>query len=278
MQSAQQKIAVVTGASRGGGKAIAIELGVAGWTVYVTGRSTRAGPTTENLPTTIEETRDAVTRAGGIGIAVKCDHSNISEIDGLVARLQKEQGHIDLLVNNAWGGYEHHDVTEFVRPFWEQPVSRWDDMFDRGLRPTLFTSARFGPIFVKQQVGLIINTVAWLHGDYLGNLYYDAAKAAIVRCTLGMAQELKPYGVPVIALAPGFMRTERVLLAHSKQPFDLSVTESPLYLARAVRAIVEDPHILEGSGQVLYVGDLARKYGFTDEDGRQPAPFTAPKE
>ncbi len=273
MSPTQSKVAVVTGASRGGGKAIAIELGTGGWTVYVTGRSTRGGTTTENLPTTVEETAEAVTSAGGHGIAARCDHSKVAEIDGLVAGLEKERGRIDLLVNNAWGGYEQHDPIEFVRPFWEQPVRHWDGMFERGVRATLLTSAGFGPLFVKQRHGLIVNTVAWLHERYLGNIYYDTAKAATIRCTFGMAQELRPYGVTVVALAPGFMRTERVLLAHSKQPFDLSSTESPSYLGRAVRAIEGDPSIGDSSGQLLYVGDLARRYGFVDEDGRQPPPF-----
>jgi len=277
MQPAQAKVAVVTGASRGGGKAIAIELGAAGRTVYVTGRSTRIGPTTENLPTTIEETGEAVTRAGGDGIAVRCDHSRASDVESLVALVTKEQGRLALLVNNAWGGYEQHSVAEFVRPFWEQQSRHWESMFDRGLRATVLASSRFGPLFVRQRSGLIVNTVAWLHGKYLGNLYYDTAKAAVIRCTFGMAEELKPFGVAVVALAPGFMRTERVMMAHRIQPFDLSATESPSYLGRAVKAIEGDPQIGDSSGQVLYVGDLARKYGFTDEDGSQPPPFGLPR-
>jgi NAD(P)-dependent dehydrogenase (short-subunit alcohol dehydrogenase family) len=155
MRPDQRRIAVVSGASRSGGKTIAIELGAAGWTVYVTGRNTRGEPTRENLPTTIEETGEAVTRAGGMGIAVRRDHSKVADVESLVARVIAEQGRVDLLVNNAWGGYEQHNVAEFVRPFWEQPVRHWDGMFDRGLRATLLTSSRFGHLFVTQRGGLI---------------------------------------------------------------------------------------------------------------------------
>jgi NAD(P)-dependent dehydrogenase (short-subunit alcohol dehydrogenase family) len=273
MYSPKGKVAVVTGSTRGGGKAIAIELGAAGWTAYVTGRSSKETPSKEGVPGTIEETAEEVTRAGGQGIPLRCDHSHPSDVDRLVAQVQSEQSRIDLLVNNAWGGYEHHKVAEFTLPFWQQPAERWDGMFYRGVFPTILTSSRFGKMFVEQRSGLIVNTVAWLQGAYLGNLYYDAAKSAIVRATMGMATELREHRVAAVAIAPGFVRTERVMAAYEKQPFDLGGTESPRYLARAVRALSNDPKIIDSSGQLLYVGDLARKYGFTDEDGRQPEVF-----
>lgn len=271
-----ERIAVVTGATRGGGKAIALEFGAAGWTVYVSGRSTRAGARTENLPGTVEETAAAVDAAGGRGIAVRCDHTSLEQIDALVSRVQSGNGQLDLLVNNAWGGYEGYDYKSFSLPFWEQPVRRWDQMFTAGVRATLLTSARLAPLFLLPSQGLIVNTIAWLHGDYMGNLYYDTAKGAIIRMTFGMAQELRPRGVSVVALAPGFMRTERVMASHAAEPFDLSATESPAYLGRAVRALASDPKVLARSGQILYVGDLAKEYGFTDADGSQPAPFRIP--
>jgi NAD(P)-dependent dehydrogenase (short-subunit alcohol dehydrogenase family) len=271
-----EQVGIVTGATRGGGKAIALELGAASWTVYVTGRSTRAGGSTEGLPGTLEETAEAIDAAGGRGIPIRCDHTSLADIDALASRVRSDGVPLDLLVNNAWGGYESYDYVAFGRPFWEQAVEQWDRMFTSGVRATLLTSARLAPLFLEASGGLIVNTIAWLHDDYMGNLYYDTAKAAIVRMTFGMAQELRSKGVSAVALAPGFMRTERVMASHAREPFDLSATESPVYLARAVRALAADPAAAKRSGEVLYVGDLAKEYGFTDADGRQPPPFRLP--
>jgi NAD(P)-dependent dehydrogenase (short-subunit alcohol dehydrogenase family) len=272
---AAPRTAVVTGASRGAGKATAIELGRAGWTVVVTGRSTRASPSAEGVPGTIEETAEAVTAAGGRGVPIRCDHSREEDLAALAGRLEKEVARLDLLVNCAWGGYEHHDLEGFGRPFWQQPTIHWDRMFGAGVRPTLLTSARLAPQIIAGGHGCVINIVAWLQGEYLGNLYYDTAKSAIIRMTEGMAGELRPHGVAAIVLVPGFMRTERVMAAHAITPFELSSTESPNYLGRAVVALVGDPKVLARSGRLLYVGDLAREYGFTDVDGSQPPRFRA---
>lgn len=270
----EDRVALVTGATRGGGKAIAVELGAAGWTVLVTGRSTRTSGSTENLPGNLEDTVEAIEATGGRGTAVRCDHTSLKDIDALVSKIESGPKRLDLLVNNAWGGYEHYKREAFDRPFWEQPVRHWDRMFTAGVRATLLTSARLAPIFLRQSRGLIVNTVAWLQGDYIGNLYYDTAKSAILRMTYGMSQELRPRGVTVVALAPGFMRTERVMAAHAAHPFDLGKTESPAYIGRAVQALASDPRLSARSGELLYVGDLAKQYGFTDTDGRQPPPFS----
>jgi NAD(P)-dependent dehydrogenase (short-subunit alcohol dehydrogenase family) len=270
------KIAVVTGASRGGGRAIALALGEAGATVYVTGRSVRGGITTEGLPETIDDTADEVAARGGIGIPVRVDHTVDQEVEDLFARVRAEHSRLDLLVNNAWGGYEAYDGAGFVAPFWEQPLSRWDSMFTAGVR-THFVASRFAaPLMIDQGAGLIVSTVAWAFGDYLGSLYYDVAKASIIRMIFGMAHELKPHRVAAVAVAPGFMRTERVLAAHAAEPFDLGVTESPAYLGRAVRALASDPNVIVKTGQLLTAGELAREYGFIDVDGRQPEPFRIP--
>lgn len=270
-------IAVVTGASRGGGRAIAVELGAAGATVYVTGRSTRATGTTEQLPETIDETAELVTHRGGTGIPVRVDHTVEAEVAALVQRVEREQGRLDLLVNNAWGGYERHDGPGFVAPFWQQPAAkRWDGMFNAGVRAHFLANRYAAPLMIARSAGLIVGTVAWAYGDYLGNLYYDVAKAAIVRMALGMGHELRPHGVAAVALAPGFMRTERVMSAHAAAPFDLGQTESPAYLGRAIVALAADPNVRAKSGQMLTAGDLAREYGFTDIDGRQPEGFRLP--
>ncbi len=277
MNQLSETIAVVTGASRGAGRGIACALGSAGAIVYVTGRSVRGGPTTDHLPGTIEDTAEEVTARGGQGIPVRCDHTIDADVEALFARVRGEHGRLDLLVNNAWGGYEGHPTGLSMAPFWEQSRDQWQGMFVAGLRAHLVASQFAAPLLLPQRRGLIVCTIAWAFDEYLGNLFYHVAKAAIIQTVGGMAKELRPHGVAAVALAPGFMRTERILAAHALRPFDLSGTESPEYLGRAVVALAADPHILERSGQVLTVGDLARAYGFTDSDGRQPPPFRMPK-
>ena len=267
----RDKTIVVTGASRGAGRAIALVLGRAEATVYVTGRSVGA-EMTESLPGTISDTGEAVTAQGDTGIAVRCDHTVDAEVEALFARVREEQGRLDLLVNNVWGGYEHHEGEGFVAPFWEQPLRHWEGMFVVGVRAHLVASRFAVPLMLQEHRGLIVNAVAWAFGEYLDNLYYDVAKAAIVRMAFGMAHELRPYGISAVALAPGLI-TERVMAAHAAKPFDLSATETPEYLGQAVAALAANPRMLQKSGEVLTVGDLAREYGFTDVDGRQPPAF-----
>ena len=270
------RVTVVTGASRGAGRAIAKVLGEAGATVYVTGRSTRGGASTEQLPGTVEDTADLVTAAGGAGLAVRVDHTRDEDVAALLARVREERGRLDLLVNNAWGGYEQYG--DFDAPFWEQPLDRWERMYTAGVRAHFVASRFAAPLMLPHRSGLIVSTVAWAYGGYMGNVVYDSAKGAIIRMVFGMAEELRPHGVAALAVAPGFMRTERVLAAHAAHPFDLDQTESPEYLGRAVAALAADPRVLSRSGQVLTAGDLAREYGFTDVDGRRPAPFRMPGE
>jgi NAD(P)-dependent dehydrogenase (short-subunit alcohol dehydrogenase family) len=271
------KIAVVTGASRGAGRAIAAVLGEAGATVYVTGRTVRGGATVDDLPGTIEDTADEVAARGGRGVAVRCDHTVDADVEVLIERLRTDAGQLDILVNNAWGGYEGQMMGLPRGPFWEQPRSQWQQMFVAGLRAQLVMSQLAAPLMIDRPGGLIVCTTAWAYDEYLANWYYDIAKAAVVRMVRGMAHDLRPHGVAAIALAPGFMRTERIMAVHAAHPFDLGWTESPEYLGRAVRALGEDPDVLRRSGEVFTVGDLAREYGFTDVDGRQPEAFRMPK-
>ncbi|NLH21502.1 MAG: SDR family NAD(P)-dependent oxidoreductase [Methanothrix sp.] len=267
------KVTLVSGASRGIGRGVALVLGSAGATVYVTGRS-RDGKSTEDMPGSVDQTARDVTAAGGQGIAVPCDHTRDQEVEELFSRIEREQrGRLDLLVNNAWGGYEQYEFDGFSLPFWEQPLRHWEGMFQAGLRAHLTASRLAAPIMIARQGGLIINTVAWDRGLYLGNLFYDLAKAATVRMAWGMAFELRAHGVAALALAPGFVRTERVMAAHARQQFPLDRTESPAYTGRAVAFLAADSNVMERSGQVLAVGDLARQYGFVDIDGRQPPAF-----
>lgn len=271
-----EAVAVVTGASRGAGRAIARVLGGAGATVYVTGRSVRGEETTEGLPGTVEDTAGEVTAAGGKGVAVRCDHTVDDEVEALFERVQSERSRLDLLVNNVWGGYEGYSGAEFDAPFWKQPLWRWEAMFTAGVRAHLAASRLAAPLMIERRRGLIVSTVAWAFDRYLGSVPYDTAKAAIIRMMFGMSQDLRPHGVAAVALAPGFMRTERVLAAHEADPFDLSGTESPEYLGRAVAALAADDAVLEKSGELLTAGGLAREYGFRDVDGSQPEPFRIP--
>ncbi|WP_062477017.1 SDR family oxidoreductase [Variovorax boronicumulans] len=284
------RVAVVTGASRGAGRGIAQELGAAGATVYVTGRSTRARPADSYgqllalselaaLPGTIDDTADEVTQLGGRGIALACDHTKEDEVAALFARVEREQGRLDLLVNNAWGGHESFTGV-FEAPFWEHPLANWDSMFDRGVRNHLVASRCAAPGMVARKQGLIVTTTFWDRGHYLrGNLFYDLAKASMTRLAFGIAQELQPHGVASVAVSPGWMRTEFVLAghktdeAHWQERPALARTESPRYLGRAVAALAADAQVLDKTGQVLRVADLARAYGFTDIDGRQVEAF-----
>lgn len=276
-QRLQGKVAVVTGATRGAGRAIAAVLGEEGATVYVTGRSTTADPTASPpLSGTIEETAALVTARGGVGVPVRCDHTNDDDVAALFLRVRREQGRLDLLVNNVWGGFEPHTHPGFDLPFWEQPIELWEKMFVAGVRAHFVASRYAVPLMLPRRAGLIVNTVAWSFGDYLGNLYYDVAKAAGIRMAYGMAHELRPYEITAVAIAPGPMRTERVLEAHARHPIDLSATESPEYLGRAVAALAADAHVIHRSGSILTVAELAREYGFTDIDGRRPGPYRVP--
>jgi NAD(P)-dependent dehydrogenase (short-subunit alcohol dehydrogenase family) len=266
------RVAVVTGASRGIGKGIALALGEAGATVYVTGRS-EAGRTTESLPGTVGETAAAVTERGGLGIPVRCDHRVDAEVEALFAGVTQEQGRLDLLVNNVWGGYEQQDWSRFGAPFWEQPLRHWSAMFESGVRAHLVATRLAIPLMLPHRRGLIVHTTAWDRDKYLGNLFYDLAKAAVNRLALGMARELQPHQVAVVALAPGFVRTERVLAAFARVGRLPDHLESPEYIGRAVAALATDANVMAKSGRVLTVGDLAKEYGFTDVDGRQLPPF-----
>jgi NAD(P)-dependent dehydrogenase (short-subunit alcohol dehydrogenase family) len=266
------RVAVVTGASRGVGKGIAVALGEAGATVYVTGRS-EAGGTTEGLPGTIRDTAEAVTQRGGQGIAVRCDHTADAEVEALFARVTREQGRLDLLVNNVWGGYEQFDWSSFAAPFWEQPVRHWSGMFESGVRAHLVATRLAVPLMLPARSGLIVHTTAWDRDRYLGNLYYDVAKAAVNRLAFGMARELHAHHVAVVALAPGFVGTERVRAAFAQAGEAPGNLESPEYIGRAVVALAADVNVIARSGRVLTVGQLAVEYGFTDVDGRQWPPF-----
>ena len=263
----QGTVAVVTGASRGVGKGIALALGDAGAEVWVTGRST------------VEETAAEVTARGGRGVAARTDHTDDAQVEALFERVRQEAGRLDLVVANAWGGYEGHDYRTFGAPFWEQPLSRWESMFDAGLRMQ-FTTARFAaPLLLEQESGLIVLTGGW--DDlrfYLGNAVYDVSKAGTARFVSVLAHELRPHGVSVVGVYPGFTRTEAVVnafAAENREP--PPETHSPEFVGRAVAELAADPEVLALSGTGAQVATYAERYGFTDVDGRTIARFAMPE-
>ncbi len=277
-------VALVTGASRGAGRGIALELGTAGATVYVTGRSVAGGPATDNVPGTIDETAREVTDRGGRGIAVRCDHTVDADVESLFERIRGDHGRLDLLVNNVWGGYEHPECRPLpLVPFWEQSLHQWDAMFTAGVRAHLTASRLAAPLMLPRRRGLIVSTTANLDPlPYLRNLFYDLAKNAVARLVWAMAQELREHGIAALAVAPGFMRTERVVEAFRRAGAPDALNgpggpkETTAYLGRAIVALASDERVIEKSGQLVEVGTLAREYGFTDTDGTQPPPFRIP--
>jgi NAD(P)-dependent dehydrogenase (short-subunit alcohol dehydrogenase family) len=283
MSDLKGKVAVVTGASRNAGRGIALVLGEAGATVYVTGRSVQGSePTTPTASGNIDQTAEMVSSRGGVGIPVRCDHTVDEQVDKLFRRVKEEQGRLDILVNNVWGGYEN--MEGFDAPFWEQPQWRWEKMFGAGVRAHYTASCLAVPLMLPKRQGLIINTTFWDRGKYFKPLLYDLAKAAINRMAYGMALELREHDIAVVALSPGWLRTEHILREYKTDDLDahkiddLVTTESTQYIGRAVVALATDPDVLEKSGRVLTVGDLAREYGFADVDGRQVPPFRIPEE
>src|SRR5262245_26621262 len=284
MAQLNEAVALVTGASRGAGRGIALELGTAGATVYVTGRSVEGGSTTDGVPGTIEATARDVTARGGRGVALRCDHTVDEEVEAVFNRIRSDHGRLDLLVNNVWGGYENPECRPLpLVPFWEQPRRQWDGMFTAGVRAHLVASQHAVPLMLSQRRGLIVGTTANLDAlPYLSNVFYDLAKTAVARMVWAMAHELRAHGVAAVAVAPGFMRTERIVEAFRRAGAEAALDgpggpkETTAYLGRAVVALAADPHIVEKSGQLLEVGNLADEYGFTDVDGTQPPAFRLP--
>ena len=215
MKPLADKIAVVTGASRGVGKGVAVALGAAGATVYVTGRSVRQGDSRPDLPGTVGETADAVTAAGGRGIAIRCDHYDAGQVSDAFATIAREQQYLDILVNNCWDGYrdmvDANDHFTWVDPFWQQSVKRWDEMFGGGVRPAFLASRLAAPLMLAQKRGLIVNISYWAAKRYMANLIYGVAKTAVDRMAADMAHDLHDHGIAAVALYPGLVRTEAVM-------------------------------------------------------------------
>jgi dehydrogenase/reductase SDR family protein 1 len=275
MKALTGKVALVTGASRGVGKGVALGLGEAGATVYVTGRTVEEGQAEVNLPGTIHQTAEEIDALGGHGIAVRCDHANDEDVKDLFRTLQKEQGRLDILVNNVWGGYEfYNDGSEYwnEKGFWTAPISRWDKSFQAGVRAHYVASYFAAPMMVAQQSGLMVNISFFAAQRDDRGVAYGVAKAADDRMATCMAYELREYQVAVISLYPGLVRTESVMKA--AEYFDLTNSESPQFIGRVVAALANDPDLMLKSGQILVAAAVAQEYGITDIDGKQPKPLT----
>lgn len=285
MTSLDGSVAVVTGASRNLGRGIAHELGIAGATVYVTGRSFGDETTVDHASGTVDGTADLVTAAGGEGIAVRCDHTDDEQVEALFSQIEDDHGRVDVLVNNVWGGYEGYgDDADFTKRFWEQPLRRWEGMFDAGVR-THFTASRLAaPLMIPRGRGLIVNTTYWERDRYFPPVPYFVAKAAINHMAYGMGLELLEHEIATVALSPGWIRTEQLLeewdtddeTAHEID--ELEPTTSTRYAGRAVVALATDPDVMRHTGRTLTAGGLASEYGFEDVDGRQPGPYSSPAE
>ena len=257
-------VAVVTGASRGVGKGVALALGDAGYRVYLSGR-------TETGPLSIGATAEEVARRGGEGVPVRVDHAVDAEVEALFRRVEEESGRLDVLVNNVFAIPKER---MWGVPFWEQPIHLWDQMHTVGLRSHYVASVHAAPLMVRAGRGLIANVSSFAGAGFQLNVAYGVGKAGVDRLAADMAHDLKPHGVTSLSLWPGIVRTEWVM-AQEELPFSTEVSESPELTGRAVAALAADPELLARTGRVWIVAELAESYGFTDVDGTRPPSLRA---
>ncbi|WP_123042354.1 SDR family oxidoreductase [Cohnella candidum] len=272
------KVAVVAGATRGAGRAIAVELGAAGATVYCTGRSTRGNPSDLNRPETIEETAERIEVRGGKGIAVRVDYTVEEEVAALFRRVKEEQGgRLDILVNDVWGGEK---LTAWGTPFWESSLADGLLMQRRAVHTHMIASYYAAPLMVERKSGLILEITDGFDYRYRGNLYYSLAKISAIHLAESMAAELKPHGVAAVSVTPGFLRSEEMLdhFGVTEQNWKEAVklephfimSETPAFVARGIAALAADPNVLQRTGGIFSSWGLSDDYGIIDADGNRP--------
>ncbi len=278
------RIALVAGATRGAGRQIAVQLGAAGTTVYATGRSTRERRSELDRPETIEETAELVTNAGGMGIAVPTDHLVPEQVRVLVERIDREQGRLDILVNDIWGA---EPLITWHKPVWEQDLAAGFRTLRLAIDTHIITSHFALPLLIRQPGGLVVEigdgTTGYNEANYRLSVFYDLAKVSVNRLAFTQAYELREHGGTAVALTPGWLRSE-TMLEHfgvteenwrdgiAKDPH-FAISETPAYVGRAVAALAADPDRARWSGKSVSSGELARVYGFTDLDGSRPDAF-----
>lgn len=273
----QDRVAVVAGATRGTGRGIARMLGAAGATVYCSGRSVKGHPATPGRPETIEETAEMVTAEGGRGIAVRTDHTVEAEVERLFSRVRDEQGRLDILVNDIWGGDE---MIEWGSPFWELDTAKGLKMLEGAVHTHIITSRYGVPMMIERNAGLIVEVTDGDTMGYRGNLFYDFAKNATIRLGYAMSRDLHAHKITALTVTPGFLRSEAMLdgmgiteenwrdgIAHDSF---FEESETPCYMGRGVAALAADPDVASKHGGLYGSWSLAKEYGFTDLDGRQP--------
>jgi NAD(P)-dependent dehydrogenase (short-subunit alcohol dehydrogenase family) len=281
MKNLEGKVALVAGATRGAGRGIARALGAAGAVVYCSGRSTRRHPATPGRPETIDETAEMIARDGGTAVAVRTDHRKPAEVRRLMARIRKEQGRLDILVNDIWGGDAWLDWWWNVMQFWKIPLEKGFDVLDTALNTHIITAHEAIPLMLEGRRGGLIAGIT--DGDgycYRGQFYYDFVKTSVIRMAFALAHELRKKKIACVAVTPGFLRSESMLDimgvteenwrdAGQKRPEWLE-SETPLFVGRAIAALAGDRNVMKKTGRVYNSTELAREYGFTDVDGRLP--------
>jgi NAD(P)-dependent dehydrogenase (short-subunit alcohol dehydrogenase family) len=275
------KVAWVAGATRGAGRGIAVELGAAGATVYVTGRSTRARRSEYDRPETIEDTADLVTEAGGHGIAVPADHHDPRQVRAVADRVAREQGRLDVLVNDIWGG---ETLFEWDTPVWEHDLDKGLRLLRLAVDTHAITSHHALPLLLRRPGGLVVEvtdgTAEYNREHYRNSFFYDLAKVSVLRMAFALGHELGPRGATAVALTPGWLRSEIMLDVYGvrednwRDALDrvphFAISETPRFVGRAVSALAADPDVARWNGQSLSSGGLAQVYGFTDVDGSRP--------
>ncbi|MBW7476511.1 SDR family oxidoreductase [Paenibacillus oenotherae] len=281
MKQLSGKVALIAGGTRGAGRGIAIELGAAGATVYVTGRTTRAGRSEYNRPETIEETAELINQAGGTGIAVQVDHLDPLQVQDLIARIEREQGRLDILVNDIWGG---EYMVEWNIPVWKHSLEGGMRMLQLAIDTHIITSHYALPLLIRELNGLVVEitdgTAAYNDANYRLSLFYDLAKTSVIRMAKSLAHELAPYQCTALAVTPGWLRSEIMLEmfgvteenwrdALTREPHFV-ISETPRFIGRGIAALAEDPQAARWNGQSTSSGELAKVYGVTDLDGSSP--------